>query len=107
MSREDDAKRDLARIEREREKLLFDSGTSDDDNDPVVKLGKRIARVLGFDLEAPVDLALRAVGLVGRDFGVHQQPQVAAQPINPLSRPPLDLYKGVRADQHGIDRHHQ
>ena len=48
MSREDDAKRDLARIEREREKLLFDSGTSDDDNDPVVKLGKRIARALGF-----------------------------------------------------------
>jgi hypothetical protein len=48
MSREDDARRDLERIEREREKLFH--GTPDDgndDNDPVVILGKRIARILG------------------------------------------------------------
>ena len=48
MSREDDARRDLARIEREREKLFHATPSSDDDaNDPVVKLGKRIARILG------------------------------------------------------------
>lgn len=48
MSREDDARRDLARIEREREKLFHTTPANDDDsNDPVVKLGKRIARILG------------------------------------------------------------
>ncbi len=48
MSREDEARRDLARLEREREKLFHAGSAADDDaNDPIVKLGKRIARVLG------------------------------------------------------------
>jgi hypothetical protein len=46
--RAEQAKRDLARLEREREKLLHGSTSADDDdNDPAVILGKRIARVLG------------------------------------------------------------
>jgi hypothetical protein len=56
MSREDEARRDLERMEREREKLFHATpGTSDDDDDPVVKLGKRIAHTLG---------PLIAIGLV-------------------------------------------
>jgi hypothetical protein len=56
MNREDDARRDLERVAREREKLLFDQPSrSDDDDDPTVRLGKRIARIL-----AP----LLALGLV-------------------------------------------
>lgn len=56
MSREDEARRDLERIEREREKLFHGPAALDDDaNDPVVKLGKRIARILG---------PLLAIGLI-------------------------------------------
>ena len=50
MSREDEARRDLERLEREREKLFHATPPStgdDDDNDPHVRLGKRIARILG------------------------------------------------------------
>jgi len=48
MSRKDDARRDLQRVEREREKLFHGTPEADnDDNDPVVILGKRIARILG------------------------------------------------------------
>lgn len=47
-SREEQARRDLARLEREREKLFHGSSSSDDDdNDPVVIFGKRVARILG------------------------------------------------------------
>jgi hypothetical protein len=46
-SREDQARRDLARIEREREKLFHDHpGAANDDNDPIEVLGKRIAHHL-------------------------------------------------------------
>lgn len=69
MSREDDARqdqarRDLERIEREREKLFH--GTPDagnDDNDPVVRLGKRIARILGPIIAAALILYLFATYL--------------------------------------------
>ena len=48
MSREDDARRDLERLEREREKLLHGSAPSpDDENDPIERLGRRIAGILG------------------------------------------------------------
>lgn len=48
MSREDEAKRDLDRMEREREKLFHPSEPlPGDENDPMVILGKRIARILG------------------------------------------------------------
>ncbi len=49
MSREEDAKRDLARLEAEREKLFHPSSPapSSGDDDPMEVLGKRIARVLG------------------------------------------------------------
>jgi hypothetical protein len=47
-SREDQAKRDLARIEQEREKLFHSTPTAaNDDNDPIEVLGKRIARIIG------------------------------------------------------------
>ncbi len=47
-SREEQAKRDLARLEREREKLLHGSSQiDDDDDDPAVIRGKRVARILG------------------------------------------------------------
>lgn len=47
-SREEQARRDLARLEREREKLFHGSrAPDDDDNDPVVIFGKRVARILG------------------------------------------------------------
>jgi hypothetical protein len=47
-SREDQARRDLERIEREREKLFHSTPTAaNDDNDPAVIMGKRIARILG------------------------------------------------------------
>lgn len=48
MNREDEARRALERMEREREKLLHAGDTSsDDDADPAVIRGKRIARFLG------------------------------------------------------------
>lgn len=48
MSREDEARRDLERLEREREKLLHGSAPSPgDDDDPIERLGRRIARILG------------------------------------------------------------
>jgi hypothetical protein len=55
MSREDEARRDLARMERERENLFHGTPAANDDNDPIEILGRRIARVLG---------PLIAVGLV-------------------------------------------
>ena len=46
--RQEQAKRDLARIEREREKLFHSPPAADnDDNGPTVILGKRIARIAG------------------------------------------------------------
>lgn len=46
--REEQAKRDLARLEAEREKLFHGSPSSGvDDDDPMEVLGKRIARILG------------------------------------------------------------
>ena len=63
-AREDQAKRDLARIEREREKLLHGSSSADDDdNDPAVIRGKRIARILGPLLAASLILYLLATYL--------------------------------------------
>ncbi len=47
MSRENDARRDLLRIEREREKLLSGSTPTAGEDDAVERLGKRIARILG------------------------------------------------------------
>jgi hypothetical protein len=59
VNREDEAKRDLARLEAEREKLFgTQAGQDDDDNDPVVRLGKRIARILGPLLAAGILLHL-------------------------------------------------
>jgi hypothetical protein len=61
MSREDDAKRDLRRLENEREKLFHGSPTSgDNDNDPMEILGKRIARILGPVIAAGLLLYLLA-----------------------------------------------
>lgn len=48
MSREDEVRRDLERMEREREKLLHGGASrDDDDDDPAVRRGKRIAHMLG------------------------------------------------------------
>jgi len=48
MSREDEARRDLDRVEREREKLFYGApGADSPDDDPIERLGKRIARILG------------------------------------------------------------
>ncbi len=41
------ARRDLARLEAEREKLFHGTPTAANDDDPVEVLGKRIARILG------------------------------------------------------------
>jgi hypothetical protein len=48
MNREEQARRDLERLENEREKLFHRGPSSPDDdaNDPQVILGKRIARIL-------------------------------------------------------------
>jgi hypothetical protein len=63
-NREDQAKRDLARLEREREKLLHGSTPADDDdNDPAVIRGKRIARILGPIVAAGLILYLLATYL--------------------------------------------
>ena len=60
-SREDHARRDLDRIEREREKL-FHGGAHGrrDENDPMEILGRRIARILGPLLAAGLLLYLLA-----------------------------------------------
>ncbi len=48
MSPEEQARRDLARLEAEREKLFHGTPTAaNDDNDPIEILGRRIARILG------------------------------------------------------------
>jgi hypothetical protein len=48
MTPEEKARRDLARLEAEREKLFHGTPTAaDDDADPMDILGKRIARILG------------------------------------------------------------
>ncbi len=48
MSPEERARRDLARLEAEREKLFHGTPTADnDDKDPMEILGRRIARILG------------------------------------------------------------
>lgn len=60
MSPEEKARRDLARLEAEREKLLHGSPTTgNDDKDPMEILGRRIARILG-----PVMAALMLVYLL-------------------------------------------
>ena len=56
MTPEEQARRDLARLEAEREKLFHGTPTADnDDKDPMEVLGRRIARILG---------PLMAVGLL-------------------------------------------
>jgi hypothetical protein len=46
--REEQAKRDLARLDAEREKLFHPSASpAASENDPMEVLGKRIARILG------------------------------------------------------------
>jgi hypothetical protein len=56
VSPEEKARRDLARLEAEREKLFHGTPTADnDDKDPMEVLGRRIARILG---------PLMAVGLL-------------------------------------------
>ncbi len=48
MTPEDKARRDLARLEAEREKLFHGTPTAaNDDKDPMEVLGRRIARFLG------------------------------------------------------------
>lgn len=47
-SREDQARRDLERVEREREKLFHSMpAAANDDNDPMEVLGRRLARIIG------------------------------------------------------------
>ena len=47
MTSEDEAKRDLARLENEREKLFgAPPAMAEDENDPAERWGKRIARIL-------------------------------------------------------------
>jgi hypothetical protein len=56
---EDKARRDLARLEGEREKLFHGTpAAANDDNDPMEILGKRIARILGPVLAAGLLLYL-------------------------------------------------
>lgn len=47
MTREDDARRDLDRLEREREKLFHGTPAEGGEDDPIEVLGRRIARILG------------------------------------------------------------
>ncbi len=48
MSPEEQARRDLARLEAEREKLFHGTpSAANDDDDPMEILGRRIARILG------------------------------------------------------------
>jgi hypothetical protein len=48
VSPEEEARRDLERLEREREKLFHGTpSAANDDDDPIEILGKRIARILG------------------------------------------------------------
>ena len=44
---QEESRRILERMEREREKLFHATPTADDENDPIERLGKRIARILG------------------------------------------------------------
>ena len=61
MTPEDRARRDLERIEQEREKLLAaPPRAANDDTDPMEILGKRIARILGPLLGAAMLLYLLA-----------------------------------------------
>jgi hypothetical protein len=49
MSPEDEARRALERLERERDKFFHGSAAPvDDDNDPAENLGKRIASILRY-----------------------------------------------------------
>ena len=48
MTPEEQARRDLARLEAEREKLFHGTpSAANDDHDPMEVLGRRIARILG------------------------------------------------------------
>lgn len=63
-SREDQARRDLERIEREREKLFHTMpAAADDDNDPMEVLGRRLARVIGPLIAASLIIYLYATYL--------------------------------------------
>lgn len=44
---EEESRRILERMEREREKLFHATPTADNNDDPIERLGKRIARILG------------------------------------------------------------
>jgi hypothetical protein len=44
---QEESRRILERMEREREKLFHATPTADNDDDPIERLGKRIARMLG------------------------------------------------------------
>jgi hypothetical protein len=44
---QEESRRILERMEREREKLFHATPTADSDDDPIERLGKRIARILG------------------------------------------------------------
>lgn len=44
---QEESRRILDRMEREREKLFHATPTADNDDDPIERLGKRIARILG------------------------------------------------------------
>ncbi|MFO1120772.1 MAG: hypothetical protein U1F47_00380 [Hyphomicrobiales bacterium] len=48
----DDPRRDLDRLEREREKLFHGSPSADNDDGPYERLGKRIARILSLVMVA-------------------------------------------------------
>jgi hypothetical protein len=47
LSPEEQARRDLARLEAEREKLFHGTPTAANDDDDIEILGRRIARILG------------------------------------------------------------
>ncbi|MGL4296904.1 MAG: hypothetical protein ACRCVZ_08495 [Aestuariivirga sp.] len=44
---QEESRRILERMEREREKLFHATPTADNDDDQIERLGKRIARILG------------------------------------------------------------
>ena len=61
--REDKARRDLERLESERERMLHASPSDIDPNDPIEVLGRRIARIAGPVIAAALLLYLLATYL--------------------------------------------